>query len=63
MYFNVVLLTYMFFMNIKYILYIIATDKIMLLCCCISSDNNSGCDAYRGRLETIRVSVISIGRV
>ena len=63
MYFYVVLLTCMFFVNIKSILYKIATFKCYVMLHYISVDHKGGCDVYRERLGTIRVSVISIGRV
>ena len=53
----------MFFINIKYMLYIIATDKCYCDVTLISVDHKGGFNVYRERLGTIRVSVISIGRV
>ena len=52
----------MFFMNIKYMLYIIATDNYCDVTL-ISVEHKGGRNVYRERLGTIRVSVISIGRV
>ena len=53
----------MFYMNITYILYIIATDKCYCDVTIYICGPQSGCYVYRERLGTIRVSVISIGRV
>ena len=63
MYFYVVLLACMFVMNIKYMLYKIATDKCYCDVTLYIFGHKSGCDVCRERLGTIWVSVISIGRV